>query len=77
VSNRDAAAVFKRHGRERASKSPVYRADAGTEDERKQTARDASLIPLSVAETKGVLYSWDESAGNLDTGRAVTGVEAA
>ena len=77
VSNRDAAAVLKRHGRERASKSPAYRADVNTEDERKQTVRDAPLFPLSAVETKGVRFSWEEPAGNLDTGRSAAGVEAA
>lgn len=46
-------------------------------DERERTAGNVSKMRLDVVETRGVGYSWDESAGSLITAQAATGIEAA
>jgi hypothetical protein len=46
-------------------------------DERKRTADNVSKNCSDVVETRGVRYLWEESAGNLITAQAATGIEAA
>src|SRR5215472_16529989 len=71
------AATFKRRGGERLGKRHHKMSGTHSEDERKRTVEDASLLPQGTAKTGVDHWLWEQPGRNLFTVSVAVGVWAA